>query len=351
MSLAFERRAIRSLRVGVVPPTHVLVLTVGADVIRTFIEREVKEQLSGRKRALVVIGEWGSGKSNLLCYMREYCIKNNQAVSYINLNGRSSALNHPQRFYHRVAADMRLPKGQGKGIPSLLRLLMEEKNWQLGAAWISRNLKNSELAKAVYLFFNGDVTKALPVLMGNDIAWGSYQYQKAKAMKRLTDLGSLVKAIGMNGLMIQFDELETMNQLWNSVSRKGAYKILNEICGLDNVWSIFAATETVNSMIASDASSRMTKDPAAMAFFQNYFNLPVIKPPNIDNALATELLDRIEKLYRRVYNLPGDKDPKDVLSKWSKMVLRNPRRLIRLGVDYLDRHRPLPDLEGFIVVH
>lgn len=348
MSLTFERRAIRSLKVGVVPPTHVLALTVGAGPLRTFIDQEVRAQAAGKKRPLIVLGEWGSGKSNLLCYLREYCIKNNHPVSYINLNGRSSALNHPQRFYHRVASDMRLPDGHGRGIPALLQLLMNEKNRQSSAKWISKNLRNnSELARALYLLFNGDLSK-LQVLMGNDIAWGSYPYQRAKAMRRLSDLGGLVKAIGMKGLMVQFDELETMNQLWNSVSRKGAYRVLNEICHLDDVWPIFAATETVNSMIASDANSMMTKDKTVTSFFQTYFDLPVVTPPVVDQVLAAELLDRIERLYRRVYAPPEDVHPRDVLSKWTKMALRNPRRLIRLGIDHLDRHRSLPDLQSLI---
>src|SRR5688572_4700707 len=104
MNLAADRRAIRSLRVGVVPSSHVLDLTVGAGPIRETLDRELESFKHGRHQPLVVSGEWGAGKSNLLSYLREYSLQRKMAVAYINLNGRSSAVNHPQRFYHRVVA-------------------------------------------------------------------------------------------------------------------------------------------------------------------------------------------------------------------------------------------------------
>src|SRR5438093_12915465 len=96
-----DRRAIRSLRVGVVPSSHVLALTVGAESLSTNFEKEIENLGVGRHESHIVCGEWGTGKSNLLSYLRELALARNAAVAYINLNGRSAAVNHPQRFDHR----------------------------------------------------------------------------------------------------------------------------------------------------------------------------------------------------------------------------------------------------------
>jgi hypothetical protein len=114
------------------------------------------------------------------------------------------------------------------------------------------------------------------------------------------------------------------------------------------VWPVFAATESVNSLIASDANSMMARDQEVISFFKTYFNLFVVNPPTINQRLATELLDRIEKLYRRVYSLSEDARPREVLEKWTRMAFKNPRRLIRLGIDHLDRHRPLSGPNGIV---
>src|SRR5215213_6352644 len=95
-----DRKAIRSLRVGVVPSSHVLQLAVGVGPLRADLDSEIDHLRSGGQRAVVVSGEWGAGKSNLLSYLREYALERNVAVAYLNLNGSSAAVNHPQRFYH-----------------------------------------------------------------------------------------------------------------------------------------------------------------------------------------------------------------------------------------------------------
>jgi hypothetical protein len=342
MNLAADRRAIRSLRVGVVPSSHVLDLTVGAGPMRDILDRELELFKSGRQRPLVVSGEWGTGKSNLLSYLREYSLQRKIAVAYINLNGRSSAINHPQRFYHRVVADVRIPGFEGKGILGLLEAMKMPNVQDVIYKWASANTSRSELAQAFYLYVKGQRQWSLQIILGTDLAWADYAYKKEKAMRRLDDLGVCLRSLGYGGLMIQFDELETVMQLWNVMSRQGAYRVLHTLSNLKNVWSVYATTEKLNQQLALDRRYGKIRDLAALEFVEEYQKFPAIKPPVIDDRMGSELLRKVEGLYRRVYQVPHDTRLHHVMERWRRMPFRNPRRLIRYAIDHLDQQRPVP---------
>jgi hypothetical protein len=310
--------------------------------MRETLDRELESFKHGRHQPLVVSGEWGAGKSNLLSYLREYSLQRKIAVAYINLNGRSSAINHPQRFYHRVVADVRIPGFEGKGILSLLEAMKTPAVQNAVYKWASANTSRSELAKAFYLYVNGQRQWALQTILGTDLAWADYAYKKEKAMRRIDDLGRCLRSLGYGGLMIQYDELETVAQLWNVVSRQGAYRVLHTLSNLKNVWSVYATTEKLNQQLISDRRSGKIRDMTALEFVDDYQKFQIIKPPVIDDWLGGELLRKIEGLYRRVYHVPHDARLHHVLERWRRMPFRNPRRLIRHAIDHLDQQRPVP---------
>src|SRR2546428_246772 len=134
--------------------------------------------------------------------------------------------------------------------------------------------------------------------------------------------------------MIQFDELETLAQLWNITSRKNAYRMLHALTCFHNVWTIFAATERLNHLLISDTRSGKIKDQTSQAFLDQYFKYEVLSPPVIDQQLSAELLNRIERLYRKVYHLPKEMPQKEILKHWARIPFRNPRRLIRYAIDF-----------------
>lgn len=342
MNLKADRKAIRSLRVGVVPSSHALDLSVGIGGSRGILERELESFRSGRQRPCVVSGEWGTGKSNLLSYLREYSLSRKIAVAYINLNGRTSAINHPQRFYHRVVADVRLPGFDGRGIINLLETMKTPGVESVVSKWAAANAYRSELAQAFVAYLNGHRQWSLQIILGTDLAWADYAYKKEKAMRRLDDLGGCLRSMGYGGLMIQYDELETVIQLWNVISRQSAYRVLHTLSNLRNVWSVFATTEKLNRQLISDRRAGKLRDLNALTFAEDYQKFPILKPPVIDELLGEELLLKIERLYRRVYQLPQDARLHHVMERWLRMPFRNPRRLIRHAIDHLDRLRPVP---------
>jgi len=339
MTFAVNRKAIRSLRVGIVPSSHVLNLTVGFDPHHEILDKEFKRLKFGIHQPFVIGGEWGSGKTNLLSYIREYALEQNVAVAYINLNGRSAAINHPQKLYHRIVADIRLPGLEDNGITCLLGSIKDSPLERKTSEWVSLLGHHSELAQALGSFINEDYHWSFQVILGSDLSWAEYSYKKVKAIKRLDDLGSYLKYLGYAGLMIQFDELESVVQLWNIASRRSAYNTLNYLSSLENVWTVFATTEKLNSQINEDAKSGRIRTAEAESFVTRYFDFPVLAPPSLSQEYANTLLSRILELYKEAYEVSQEIRLQEVLDLWNKMPFRNPRRLIRLAIDHLDRHR------------
>jgi hypothetical protein len=337
MSVLAARKAVRSLRVGIVPSSHVLDITVGIESVRDMIDRQVDEAAHGRQKSAVVTGEWGTGKSNLLSYLREYVIRQGMAVAYLNLNGYNAAINHPQRFYHRIIMTLRVSGAINGGFYQILAAAKS-------SPWVSANKYHSELAWAISQFFDGDQQAAVKILWGTDLYWSDYGYKKQKAITRINDLGAYLKSVGFKGMMVEFDELETVGQLWNSASRQSAYKILKQILDLRHVWSVFAATEKVNRVLVWDREWKL-RDGIAKTFVDDYLKLPVLKTPGLDQRDARELVGRLETLYRRAYPTTPSIELRPILDHWNRMAISNHRRLIRYTIDYFDRHRSLPLLE------
>src|SRR2546430_1507678 len=94
------RAALRRLRSGIVASSHLRSLSVGADSSIRAMRVLTHMLRAGTSKACFVHGEWGSGKTHLLALIRQVCLEEGYAVAYLNLNGNSAALNHPQRFYH-----------------------------------------------------------------------------------------------------------------------------------------------------------------------------------------------------------------------------------------------------------
>jgi len=305
-----NRKAIRSLRVGIVPSSHVLDLTVGIQALKSKLDHKIERIEKTKPKPIIIKGEWGTGKTNLLSYLREYALTKQIVVTHVNLDGRSAAANHPQRYYHRIIRELRLPGAKGKGLPSFLNMLFNSETLQKRTIkWFNSNFHKSELARGFYWLFNGDADYAIQIILGTDISFADYNYLKVKCIKRIAEWGKYFKFAGFKGFMIQFDELETIVQLWSRISRKGAYKVLYMFCELKNIWPIFATTERLDSQIINDfVEDHMygkLDDEYARKFIKLYLNKNVyVKPPGIDPHLVAQLLKKTNKLYSSVTAVP-----------------------------------------------
>jgi hypothetical protein len=183
--------------------------------------------------------------------------------------------------------------------------------------------------------------------MGTDLAAADYGYKRDKALRRIVHLGQCLHAIGSGGLVLALDEAETLEQLWNSRSRIGAYATLGNLTSMAYVVPIFAITERFERQIRQDVSIKNILRQAAMPIPATQFltswtrgEYPRLTATTLTPQLASLLVQRIITLYYQTYGTPRrETDFSRLIRSWSASPTRNPRNLIRHAVHTLDLAR------------
>lgn len=354
----FERACIRRLRNGIVPSREIDHLSVGYDRLR----EEVLENLSRLDAnetvpPMFVLGEWGAGKSHLLTFIRAACRELGVANSVVGLNARSHALNHPQRFYPLIVRNLEIGE-HGRGLQQILLDWLRDTNsrdeiqiftWSSEIDGFTRPLQSlcDRAEQTGHLSVVDDA--AWTILLGEDLSWADYAYKRNKALTRISELVRLLKVKGAAGLVLMFDEMETIDQLWNIRSRMGAYSVFGKLCQMRGVWCIVAITARLERTIREDYERGiLTRDGLtenAKWFLTSWKEggLNVVVPPVLNSEAATQLGRKIYEVYTRAYETkPGDVSRLErCIDDWNKNPGRNPRVLIKSVVHELDCLRPL----------
>src|SRR5437879_3227241 len=123
------RAAIRLLRVGIVPEDEIRHLSVGYDGILKIVSSRLSSLRTPTGSApLFIQGEWGTGKSHCLSYIRTLALQGKISVANITLNARSTPLNYPQRLYAPLVESLS-DREHGIGLQNvLLHALADQKN-------------------------------------------------------------------------------------------------------------------------------------------------------------------------------------------------------------------------------
>jgi len=349
---------IRRLRCGVVPGMALDQLSVGVDGVRTSLATRLRDLADGNApKCLLVKGEWGTGKSHILRLIRQQCQQSTIPVTIADTNAWSRALNFPQRLYPALVENLTL----GTAGPGF-RHVMES----------SLPMRRSAFDRFKWSALASDLGPALAIVVdhlsnpliegswcwdtisGIDIVWSDYQYKKKRALDRIEALGWLFRSIGLGGLVLMLDEVETIDQLWNIRSRAGAYAVLGSLLNMKPVLTIMAVSQRFDRVIEQDIHNGI--------FARQWLTLParqflhrwqrdeheVAEPPRFNVPMARVLAHRVAALYTSAYGVTCTQNAlNDTIRKWSKEPFRNPRSLIRGVVNELDvRGQPGPVSEA-----
>jgi hypothetical protein len=335
----------------VVPASHIRTLSVGTGAVIRRID-SLLDDLRARKSTggAFVDGEWGTGKTHLLALIRQVSLDEGYAVAYLNLNGRSAAVNHPQRFYHLIASRLRTSSA-GPGLATIIDAVIRDRASRASLeTWLDEARYRSELAGSIAaLLEDWDDPKDAPayawsVVVGSDLVWADYAYKREKALRRIADLGEFLSACGAGGLVLQLDELETMDQLWNVRSRIGAYSVLGHLTRMNCVLPILAITDRFAQLIDGDLKSRSLLADASLpgsvrTFLQRWQHaaFPILRPATMNSDLAATLLERVIRLYQETYtSSAAEVDRTGLMNEWSRSPWRSPRTLVRRALHELD---------------
>ena len=320
------KAAIRRLRCGVVPADEIEALSVGYDAIRERVLTRLSSFESNQEspQPLFIRGEWGTGKSHFIAYVRAACRLLNVACSGVSLNARTHPLNYPQRFYLALCANLELgPRPRGlKNI--LAEALLSPRDRPRIIDFARSGLCDATLLLGIdYLLAAAalDDEAALAdsggwsFVLGSDLSWGDYGYLRQGTLDRLASFGELSHAVGASGLVLFFDEAETIDQLWNIRSRIGAYNVMGRLCQNQCTWCIFGITKRFERQLQEDFRkeilSRSDLSDEARWFLRSWRAraFDILDTPVIEGDLATELARRTGRLYRAAHSLVVPEQP------------------------------------------
>lgn len=354
--MALQRATVRRLRNGVVPSWELDRFSVGYAKAREGVSACINHLRQGRPQTLFVTGEWGSGKSHFLAFVRASAEAFAVPSAVVSLNARGMPLNYPQRFYSPLVESIRVP-GCAPGLRNLLNELLRDAGARAKLEAFAREANAGEIGWAVGVLCEQyerdercwlDDQPAWSVLLGGDLGWADYTYKRIRAIEQIGNLGRLFATVGLGGLVITFDEAETIEQLWNSRSRMSAYSVLGRLCRLDRVWCVMGITDrfgqTIEDSLMRGASSYAFTTDDAEWFLQAWQRsaFRILATPEVDLRAARSLATAVSRTYEEAFCNEVNRDTVDrCLEDWASNPSRNPRRLIRLLVHRLDVERRL----------
>lgn len=304
---------------------------------------------------MFIKGEWGTGKSLFLSVARTKGMNQGFACARIDLNARGTALSHPQRFLPALV-DSIAARGRD-GIRDLIYELLEDDSARAHLRDYARTPAAGDLRWPLEsLCESYEAGQRLELgnhwgwraLQGVDLSWSDHSSKRNKALSRIGAIASLCCATGLKGLVLLFDEAETLDQLWNVRSRLSAYSVLGRLCRTRNAWCVFGITERFERTLDQDigyaiADAELNTDSEYFLRMWRDRGFGLVEPPGIDSESARTLVGAIRSLYADAYGI-GRIDEAIIercLDEWRQNPSRNPRRLVRALIHVLDASRPL----------
>lgn len=347
-----DRAAIRRLRAGVVPSWTLERLSVGYEKIKRRIDGSLEEVLNEEHvHPLFVQGEWGIGKTHLLSYVRASAASLGVPCIKLDLDATSITLNYPQRIYAVVAEQLR---HEGfTGLRSVLTHHLLKENVRAALARFADSSDSGDLSWPLQQLCRAaeqperlfEEQYAWTTLLGLDLSWSNYAYKRRAALSRIRALARMFAAVGLGGLVVLFDEAETIDQLWNVRSRATAYATIGGLCQARALWCVFGITKRFERTVDDDLrrlSGGLSIEPDGEWFLANWRDryFQVTAPPGLHDGLGPEIAMRVATLYADAYGMRIDQNEvSKCVQEWASNPARNPRRLIRLVVEKLDKNR------------
>jgi hypothetical protein len=340
-----------------VPAWELARLSVGYEQMKLVVEWSLAVLGRGETPIpLFVRGEWGTGKTHFLSYVRATAAAAWYASSRIDLNARGTALSHPQRWLPHVADDVQA--GDRMGIQELLLPLVQTAEQRRRMIDFSER-NPGEVGWAVWtLCHEFESSGGLGVanhggwgtLRGADLSWSDHPSKREKALSRTAAVASLCNAMGLKGLVLILDEAETIDQLWNVRSRLAAYAVLGRLFQMRSLWCVLGSTPRFDRTIRSDlsngilSSAVITMEATRFLLGWDRGEYQVIEPPVIGRQGATDLAQMVASLYHLAYRHVSPNAAalcERCVEDWIRNPVRNPRRLVRLVIHRLDVMRAL----------
>ncbi len=304
------RQVIRHLKRGVFPPLAIDDLTVGRRNELATVHQALDTAGAGRSKSIFFEADYGHGKSHMLKVVESTALKQGFAVSWVTLDGKHHAFNHPARYLHSFLENIRVAETPLRGLANLLPF------------WLNNGQKTSLLnyassgaprwfSEAIYAQAGGHSLSDPDhyysrMLEARDIkhrsGWSSHQC----VYDRIKSLALLCRAANLEGAVFLFDEIESIaTLLYNRLSRLAAYSILGNLADPDDfphIVFVFAATPDFRAKLQSEERAYLYH-PSSASFVKSWLGGKQCVMPlsALTKAHNEELLRSIRTIHECAY--------------------------------------------------
>ena len=268
------RRAIERLRDGLFDPIAIDRLTVEKKHIKTAFSKGLSALEKNQPGHLCICGSYGQGKSHTITYLNHKALFEGYATSIVQLDLREIPFHQFSAVYQAIMEKLSLPNGQKfakawklyadkeclrsfDAMPHRFRMILAAmlcKNKQLTSK--ERTLRKYRdyrpreygywLEKAL-MGCNVPITNLREAFKYREIEGYRKQSLTCRSNESyilmVQSLGELLKKMGYKGLVLFFDEAETITQA-RLGSRRKSYALLDRFFQPNNsVYPVFALTE------------------------------------------------------------------------------------------------------------
>ncbi|MGB7977912.1 MAG: BREX system ATP-binding domain-containing protein [Chlamydiales bacterium] len=320
------RQAIERLRAGLFDPVAVDRLTMEEEgLVQTFV-RGLKALEKGQAGHLCICGSYGQGKSHNLTYLQRQARDQGYATSFLQLDVRETPFHQFPVVYQSIMKNLSLPTGESfaarwkegllevaDDMPHRFRMILQalrSKNKLL----LKKGGVKSGLKPKDFDYWLGEALAGhdLPISCLTQIlkARGVEGYREQPLAVRGNDpyvqmiqsLGTLLHAMGLKGLVLFFDEAESIAQGRLS-ARVKSYGILSQFFQQSGfVYPVFAFTETFFDQVRSEEyGGEIPRFP--QNYSETWKSVQIVRLQDSSLARWETLQDRLITLYAEAYQI------------------------------------------------
>ncbi|MBS1663967.1 MAG: DUF2791 family P-loop domain-containing protein [Bacteroidetes bacterium] len=391
----YARDIIDALRHGVVPRHNLSLLMVGQQTARTHLSEILLELNANKSHFKFIRGQYGSGKTFLCSWLKEFALQNEFAVSFLNIS-HDQPLSDLPIFFSGMVNGLRTPeKIDSCALVDILEswLLTIHNRTATIEGIDASNAGNSHalskavqksievdlasfddiepgFSKALRAFYQGKVEEDME-LVSNAVAWitGS----KSLSAQALRDLGvkgyleannvfprmrallQIINGARYKGLLLLVDELELVRKFPHARQREQALETLRLLIdeagrnALPSCLIIFTGTDEFfederYGLKSYEALAERVLTPFTHESFVS-MRQPIIRLESLDRERLANVIFKIRDLYGAAYSWDArlyadDASIMKLIDEWTifgeENIDRKPRPILREFIQMLD---------------
>ncbi len=331
MDLFSLRRAIERLRDGLFDSVAVSRLTMDEEPVKKIFSIGLQALEKGKSGHLCLCGSYGQGKSHMLTYLNHHALSQGYATSFVQLDLREMPFHQFPIVYRSLMEKLALPDGETFAIawqkwgdqhslellnrmPHRFRMILTAmlcNNKQIPHKLLKKD-KNDRPKESSYWLEKALMGHDLPLMHLKTILKyrGIEKYQKPSLICRgnlpyvhmVQALGKMLKEMGYKGLVLFFDEAESITQ-GRVGNRAKSYEILDRFFkSKDSVYPLCAFTDDF-----FDRVNHEQYDDEEGPFSQNYAeawrDLTIVRLQEFSSDEWNVLQNRLIQLYAEAYQI------------------------------------------------